>query len=256
MVDLARRALESLGDDHELVDQLLHAREHLRLRREEDLRIVDVDRAGGQLLQRLVEDPRRLAHLLDPHEITVVDVPLGSDRHLEVVVLVAGIGALLAKVELDAGGAQIGAGHPVRDRIRRLDLAHSLRAPDPDHVLREQRFVLVHPARELVHEGAQVREPFRIGVVHDAADARERGRQARAREVLDEVVVPLAIAEGVEEDRGGADVERVRAEPEEVAADPRELAADHAKNLAARRNRDCRAAPRRRGRSPRSPPAG
>jgi hypothetical protein len=45
-----------------------------------------------QAVQRLVQDPAALSHLLDPHEIAVVAVAVLPDRDVEVVRLVVVVG--------------------------------------------------------------------------------------------------------------------------------------------------------------------
>ena len=42
-INFADRRVHARGDDHELVDQLLHARQHLALRRQRDLAVLNAD---------------------------------------------------------------------------------------------------------------------------------------------------------------------------------------------------------------------
>ena len=51
------------------------------------------------------------------HEVAVVAVALGADRDVELVLLVARVGLVLAQIERDAATAEIGAGETVGDRV-------------------------------------------------------------------------------------------------------------------------------------------
>ena len=73
-------------------------------------------------------------------------------------------------------------------------------------------------------------------VVRDAADAVVVVREARAAELLDQVVDRLPLADAVEHRREGADVHRHGADRDEVAGDAAELAAHRAEVLGAQRD--------------------
>ena len=64
VVELARRHPEALGDQLEVVDQRLHRGGELVARRQHVLAVVGDPRALGQPVERLLDDPHRLAHLL------------------------------------------------------------------------------------------------------------------------------------------------------------------------------------------------
>jgi hypothetical protein len=69
----------------EVVDQLLHVALHLDARRRRDLVVVDDDRTGvlAQPIDALLDDPVRLAHFLDAHEVPVVGIAVDPDRDVE-----------------------------------------------------------------------------------------------------------------------------------------------------------------------------
>ena len=48
--------------------------------------------------ERLLHDPDRLAQLLDAHQVTGVGIPFLAHGHVEIVLLVAGIGKRFANV--------------------------------------------------------------------------------------------------------------------------------------------------------------
>ena len=76
------------------------------------------DRPFGQPFGRLPDDPQRLAELLDPHQVAVVGVAGGADRHVELHLVVGGVRLVLADVARHARAAQRRAAQPEGDRVR------------------------------------------------------------------------------------------------------------------------------------------
>src|SRR6185295_4088999 len=99
-VDLAFGHVHALGDELEVVDELLHALLHLQARGRGDLVVVGHHRAGvgAQPVDALPYDAVRLAHLLDAHQVAVVAVAVFSDRDVELHAVVDLVGLLLAQV--------------------------------------------------------------------------------------------------------------------------------------------------------------
>src|SRR5829696_303536 len=118
----------------------------------DDLRDLGVDGAVGQLLQGLLDDAARLAHLFEADEVAVVRVAVLADGHVEVEVGVGRVRAALADVPRDARAAQRRPREPDGDGVRGRDDADADRPPEPDAVLREERLVLVDAVREVVDE--------------------------------------------------------------------------------------------------------
>ena len=100
-----------------MVDHRLHALTELASWRQCNLAIVGQPWAGGERIDGLLQNLQALSHLLDAYPIAVVAVAVRTERHLEVVLLVARIGKGLADVVVDAGGAQHGAADAGPDRI-------------------------------------------------------------------------------------------------------------------------------------------
>src|SRR5204863_90275 len=76
-VDLALGDAVALRDDLEVVDQRLHGGVQLLARREHDLAVVRDPRLPVhpiEPVQALLDDPHRLAHLVDAHAVAVIDV--------------------------------------------------------------------------------------------------------------------------------------------------------------------------------------
>src|SRR5437660_5188244 len=84
-VDLAFGNMHALGDELEVVDELLHPELHLLARRRRDLVVVDHHRPGvlAQPVDALSYDAIGLAELLDAHEVAVVAVAVLAHRDVE-----------------------------------------------------------------------------------------------------------------------------------------------------------------------------
>ena len=228
----------------------LHVLLHRLAGRGGELRVVEHDRPGvrAEPVQALADDPVRLAHLLDAHEVTVVAVAVHPDRDVEVDVGVHLVGLLLAKVPLDAGPAQHRPREPELERPLGRHHADADGALLPDPVVGEEGLVLVHAARESVGEALdEVEERALAGAVEALRLAVPApGRRGVPRHLLREVPVHpartvvgrvhpgagnrlvavhqvLALAERVEEYGHRPDVEPVRPDPHQVVQDAGDL---------------------------------
>ena len=103
-VHLAFGHVHALGDELEVMDQLLHALFHLEARRRRDLVVVDHHRARvlAQPVDALTHDAVRLAHLLDAHQVAVVAVAALADRDVELHAVVDLVGLLFPQIPGDA----------------------------------------------------------------------------------------------------------------------------------------------------------
>ena len=141
-VDLALGRQDALVDQLEVVHEGFDVRVDLGLGRYGHALVVGDDRALGQLRQRLLDDPQALAHLLHAHEVAVVAVAHRPHGDVEVVLLVAGVGMVLAHVVGDPGAAQARADPAPVERVLPAHDADALEAVHEDHV----------PGQELVRE--------------------------------------------------------------------------------------------------------
>src|ERR1043165_1135517 len=236
LVDLARRHVEALGDDEEVVDERVHVRLHRFAFGEDDLRRVGLGGAGAQTVERLPDELVRLDHLAHTDEIARPDIAAALYGNVEVAGLIARIRVDAADVDGHAAAAQGRPGQAPVNRVLRRDNADALRAALEDSVAGEQVVKLRDGLRKIFGELARAPLEARGQVHHQAADAEVGRRHPLARRGLDEVHDLLALAEAVEEDRHRADVERVRSQPDEVRADALQLAHEDADDLRAFRN--------------------
>ena len=100
-------------------------------------------RPSGHAIERLLADLDRLAHLLHADDVAGPDVAVVGDRHLELELLVAGVGHVAAQVPVDAARAQRRSGDAERDGVCGGEVADALEAADPDGIAGEQVLVLV-----------------------------------------------------------------------------------------------------------------
>src|SRR6267378_5021260 len=156
-VDLPFGNMHALGDELEVVDQLLHALLHLEARRRRDLVVVDHHRAGvlAQPVDALPHDAVRLAHLLDAHQVAVVAVAVASDRDVELHAVVDLVGLLFPQIPGDTRAAQHRTGEAEGEGPLRGDYTDAHGTLLPDAVLGEQRLVVVHVFREALSEVLQ-----------------------------------------------------------------------------------------------------
>src|SRR6185369_8940199 len=71
-----------------------------------DLRQLRVDRTVGKVFQSLVDDPPRLSHLLESHEISIVRIAVLTNRNIEIHVAIRCVWSRLPHVPRDSGTTQ------------------------------------------------------------------------------------------------------------------------------------------------------
>src|SRR5687768_10419870 len=126
-----------------MVDESLHRGRELVAGRQDDLPVVGQDRALGEAVDRLLDDPNRLVHLLDAAAEAVPAVANRSDRDVELEIAIREVGINLAEVPRLAGGAQERARDAELLEALALDDPHALGALKEDLVLGEERLELV-----------------------------------------------------------------------------------------------------------------
>src|SRR5581483_11025280 len=149
---LALWHFEAFRPQLEMVDDGLHATAQFGARRRHELAIVGAERPFRQALDTLLDDAHALVHLLHPAHKAIIHVAVFAQRHVKLVIFVAGVGHRLADVPVDARAAQRRASGAPGQRILRRQHANALRAVNPEWVLHEQRFVIVQLRREIIDE--------------------------------------------------------------------------------------------------------
>ncbi|MNS46032.1 hypothetical protein D3C72_785150 [compost metagenome] len=180
------------------------------------------------VLHALLYDAHALADLLDAHGGAIVSIPVAAHRHLELELIVAGIRAPFAHVEVEAGGPQTAPRGAPGERLRRVVGGDADGATAQYAVAHGGLFILHQalgqPAQQVVLDEAG---PAGGQIVGHAADAEPGRVHAGARDGLDDGVDLLPVGEG-EEDRGhGPHVLDIGAKEQQVALDAEQLRHHH-----------------------------
>ena len=187
----------------------------------------------AQPVERLLQDPVRLGHLLQPDPVAIVDVAVLADRDVEVVGLVVEVRPVLPDVVVHAAGPEHRTRERVVDRLLGGERADTLGPPDPDGVAGEHRVHFLQRLREGAGELPQAGFPAVRDVGHQPADPGQAGGEPGAGPGLLQVVDPLPLLERPEERREGPEIDAGGAEPDQVGDDPAHLAGDDPQHLAA-----------------------
>lgn len=148
-VSLAGRYGVALGVEQEVVNESLHVLLHGCAGRGSDLVVLDLDGAGGDLVEALVNDAQGLAELLHAAEVAVVAVAVDADGDVEFDLVVGIVGLGLADVPGDTGAAEHDTGERVVESIGGTDDTDTLGAADPDTVVGQKLLGLVDAVTEL-----------------------------------------------------------------------------------------------------------
>src|SRR5438270_7997497 len=89
-----------------MMDQCLHTARNLPLGRWRYLGILHTIWAGRDTFQSLVDDSQALLHLKHAHQVTIIDIAVGSHRNVKIELFVAAIGKSLTCIPYDAAAAQ------------------------------------------------------------------------------------------------------------------------------------------------------
>ena len=206
----------------------LDARVGLALGWLEHLRHLGADVTLGDRVERLLQDPRALSHLLDADHVAIEAVPVVAHGDVPIEAIVDRIGLGPPHVVVDAAGAQDRTRHAVRPRHLGRDHADVDRSISEDFVGAEDRFVLVDLRREDPQEPLQLRKELRRRIARDSAIADVRRIHADARRQRQEVEHRLAFAERIQQRCAvGADVHAEGSDRHQVALDAAQLAGDH-----------------------------
>ena len=194
-------------------------------------RVVGLVVARRHVVQALLDDARALAHFLDTHFQAILAIAVHAQRHVEIEVLVAGVGAGLAQVEVHAGRAQAGAGDAPVDGLVLGIGADMLRACNHHLVGHDHALVLGDPRAEPVDELADLAVPAARQVHRETADTEERRMHAKTADRLDHVVGLLAVREHPENRAHEADILDIGAQKHQMAGDAKELAQHDPRDL-------------------------
>ena len=148
-VGLTRGNSVTLGVEEEVVDEGLHVLLHGGSGRRRDLVVLDTDRASGHLVEALVNDAEGLAELLHSAEVTVVAVTVGSNRNVELDLVIGIIGLVLADIKRNSRTSEHDTG---KGKVQSLSSRNDTNTPqslNPDTVVGQHLLGLVDSVAEL-----------------------------------------------------------------------------------------------------------
>lgn len=148
-VRLTRWDSVALAEEQEVVNERLHVLLHGSPWWWGDLVVLDADRAGGDLVETLVDDAQGLAELLHTAEVAVVAVAVDADGDVELDLVVGVVGLRLTNVPGDAGTAEHDAGEGVVESVGGGNDTDALGTTLPDAVVGQELLGLVNAVAEL-----------------------------------------------------------------------------------------------------------
>ena len=217
--------------DLEVPDQRLHGTVHVLFRGKDPLRNISAE-AGlvaelFQFLQRLADDGNALPHLFLAHGEPIVRIAVGAYGNDEVEVLVAAVGVGNAHVVIHTRSAQVGSGEAVGQCPLSADGSTADGAVHEDAVAQQHAVEFLQTCRQFIHDVADAFPCQVAEVALPTADAAHIGGEARAADLLVDVVDLLAPLVHVEEGRGGTGVLPDDGVADDVVGDTRQLHHDH-----------------------------
>ena len=119
------------------MDERLHVFLHRCAGRRGDFVVFDADRAGGHLVEALVDDAEGLAELFHAAEVAVVAVAVDAHRDVELDLIICVVRLAFADVPGDTASSEHDAGEGVVEGVGGGDDADALGPTFPDSVVGE-----------------------------------------------------------------------------------------------------------------------
>src|ERR1035441_5270785 len=174
-------------------------------------RMIRLIRSVRHTVHTLFDDAQTLPHFLYTDQRPVVAVAMGGRGNIELELLVARVGLLLAKVPFEAAGPQPRPRDAPLDRLVLGEVADSLGACLKNAIAHDLTVVFGQAGRKVADEIAEHAVPTFRQVRRDAAYAKPVGMHARPANGLNDAKRALPIVERVEYRRKLPQVLRERA---------------------------------------------
>lgn len=179
----------SLGVQQEVVDEGLHVLLHGGTGRRGDLVVLNLDGAGGHLVEALVDNAEGLAELLHTAEVSVVAVAVDTDWHIELDLVIRVIGGGLADVPWDTGSSEHDSREGQVESIGGRDDTNATETVDPDTVIRQHFLGLIDTVAELGGPLVDVIEQADWDILGDTTGSDVCGVETGARDTLIEFLI-------------------------------------------------------------------
>src|SRR5690606_16324871 len=187
--------------------------------------------AWGHVVHALANDTQALADLLHAHRTAVIAVTIDRNGHLEIEVLVATVGSLLAVVPLHAGGAQAGTCDAPVERLAGGVDTYSLGAALDDVVVQHHAIVVLQARRHEVEQFANRLVPPSGKILGHPSNPEPARMHAGSADRFDDIEHTLPLNEHVEHWRQLSDILGVGAIEQKMAGYPEQFAEHHSNDL-------------------------
>ena len=219
-INFAGRHVIALGVELEVMDQCFHRALHLAAFGRHDLLVVDGDRtlSGGraQLLEALLHEFGRLAHLFHADEIAVEAVAVLADRDVEIELGIALVGLRLAQIPGCARPAHHHAGEAPVPGIGELDNADIDIALFENAIAGQQPVEIVDHLQKRIAESVDIVDQLRRQILVNAAGTEIGRMHARAGSALVEDHQLLALFEAPQRRRERANIQGLRRDVQQM----------------------------------------
>ena len=118
------------------------------LRWQGDSWIVRNDRTFRQPFQCLLHNGIRPFHLPQTHDVSIIDIPDRANGDFEIELLITRIGKGFPHIVFDSRATKAGSGHAPVDRILFRNDPDAFGPLQPDHILRQKRFIFFDMVRK------------------------------------------------------------------------------------------------------------
>ena len=184
--------------------------------------------AGGQVVHTLLQNAHRLAHFFHTAAVPGVDVAIAAQGNFKIHQIIGIVGFVLAHIVIHARTAQAGTCKAQPQRFVAAQNAYAHGALQPDAVGVEQGFVLFNALGKNIYKFLQAVHKTARHVLPHAADSRVGQGKACAAQVFKQVEQHFALAEAVQKNRHGPNIQRVGGKPKQVRTQARHFASNGA----------------------------
>ena len=238
-INFAVRRRKAIRPVFEMMNHRFHTAAQLGARRRRKLAVRCNEGTGLEQAQSLPDDLDRFAKLAHAHAIARVNIAAGLQRHIKLKVFVAGIWHCAAHIKVHPRAAQRRARHAPRQRLIAIHNSNVNCARQINRILVQQALVVIQLFGKVVEERLDRFRKLGRHIAPHATRANIGRHHALSADQLKQVHDALAIAEAVDEDAAGIQVNRGGAQPNQMRGNALQLRAYYTQHLRALRHFNC-----------------
>lgn len=178
----------TLAVEQEVVDESLHVLLHGSTWGRSNLVVLNLDGAGGDLVQALVDDAEGLSELLHAAEVAVIAVTVLADGNVKLDLVVGIVWLGLSDVPWNTGTAEHDTGEGVVEGISGGDDTDTLGPANPDTVVCEKLLSLIDTVAELGGPLVNIIEETDGKILGDTTGADVGSMETSSRDTLVELL--------------------------------------------------------------------